>query len=163
MTVSRVEGRGAAIIQGVTAFKAEMQEPETTSPLLKDLNERKERAKNALERSRRALQAIDKYMGNISIEHLDISKLGESMEIYDNTEEKWEDKILQLQSEIETLGTQINQEEERLESAGEHKKLRTKVVMGLVVDSPADLEIILIYGMSTVSKIFHRIPLSIHV
>ncbi|KAH9475079.1 Protein F37C4.5 [Psilocybe cubensis] len=144
----RVEGRGSAIIQGVTSFKAEMKDPDTSSPLLEELNVKKERAKNALERCNRALQAINKYMGNISIEHLDISKLGEAMEIYDTTEEKWDDKIIQLKREFETLETQITEESDRLEKSGENKKLRTKVVMGLVANHPADLEIIVIYAVS---------------
>ncbi|PPQ85972.1 hypothetical protein CVT25_001670 [Psilocybe cyanescens] len=143
-----VEGRGAAIIQGVTAFKAEMEEPKETSPLLEELNAKKERANNALQRCRKALQAVDKYMGNISIEHLDVSKLGEAMDIYDTTEEKWDDKILEIQKELEGIKASINQETDRLENTVENKKLRTNVVVGLIADSPAELEITLIYAVS---------------
>lgn len=124
-----------------------MEEPKETSPLLEELNAKKERANNALQRCRKALQAVDKYMGNISIEHLDVSKLGEAMDIYDTTEEKWDDKILEIQKELEGIKASINQETDRLENTVENKKLRTNVVVGLIADSPAELEITLIYGM----------------
>ncbi|KAF8874253.1 hypothetical protein CPB84DRAFT_1853669 [Gymnopilus junonius] len=67
----RVEGRGAALIQG-------------------ELKIKEAKAKHALERCKKAIGSIDQYMGNISVEHLDISKLGKAMDIYDTTEDKWD-------------------------------------------------------------------------
>ncbi|PPQ90359.1 hypothetical protein CVT25_007761 [Psilocybe cyanescens] len=47
-----------------------------------------EQATNALQHSNKVLQAIDKYIGKISIERIDIDKLGEPMNIYDTTDKK---------------------------------------------------------------------------
>ncbi|PPQ90355.1 hypothetical protein CVT25_007757 [Psilocybe cyanescens] len=144
----RVEGRGPAVIQDVTVYTVPIERPDSSSPLLKELDNKKEKMNNVLKRCRKALEAIDKYMNNISIESLDISKLGEAMDIYDTTEQKWDERIIDIKKEMENIDSQIIQETERLEKLVENKKLRTNVAMGLFTESPAEVEIILIYAVS---------------
>jgi hypothetical protein len=122
---------------------------------LDELDGKKVIAKNTLERCKKALKAIDAYVDKLDVEHLDISKLGEAMDIYDSTEEKWEKKIILIEKEIASLDMQISDEELRLEKKIGNKKLRTQVVVGLYAESAAELEITLIYG----AFIWHISPL----
>jgi len=139
---------GPAIIQGVTACKVDMQEPDDTSPLLEELEDKKLRAVNAIERCKKTLKAIDNYIDKLDIEHLDISGLGEAMETYASTEEEWEDKIILVEKEVVSLDKKIREEELRLEKQVGNKKLRTQVVVGLYAESAGDVEITVIYGAS---------------
>ncbi|PPQ67434.1 hypothetical protein CVT26_007228 [Gymnopilus dilepis] len=128
----RVEGRGAAVIQGVTAFKQGLQAPDETSPLLDELKVKKAKVGHAIERCKKAIGAVDAYMGNISVEHLDISKLGEAMDIYDTTEEKWDSKVLELEEELRAIEGQIEAEKKRLKESGGNRQLRTVVASAAV-------------------------------
>ncbi|KAF8881696.1 hypothetical protein CPB84DRAFT_237037 [Gymnopilus junonius] len=144
----RVEGRGAALIQGVTAFKDKVRTPDETSPLLKELKIKEAKAKHALERCKKAIGSIDQYMGNISVEHLDISKLGEAMDIYDTTEDKWDSKMFDLEEELEAIEKQIEVERKRLGASVGNKKLRTVVAIDLYAADPAELKVNLLYAVS---------------
>ena len=139
---------GLVIIQGVTASKVDMQEPDDTSPLLEELEDKKLRAVNTLERCKKTLKAIDTYIEKLDVEHLDISGLGEAMETYDSTEEKWEDKIILIKKEIISLDKKIKEEGLRLEKQVGNKKLRTQVMVGLYAESAGEVEITVIYGAS---------------
>ncbi|KIM43920.1 hypothetical protein M413DRAFT_25436 [Hebeloma cylindrosporum] len=147
----RVESIGPAIIQGVTASKVDIQEREDTSPLLDELEDKKLKTENTLERCRKALKAIDTYVGKLDVEHLEISKLGEAMDVYDSTGEEWEDKIILVKKEIVSLNKKIKAEELRLEGKVGNKKLRTQVVVGLYAESAGEVEITVIYAVSHAS------------
>jgi DNA repair exonuclease SbcCD ATPase subunit len=123
-----------------------MQEPDDTSPLLDELKDKKLRAMNTLERCKKALKAIDTYIDKLVVEHLDISRLGEAMDIYDSTEEGWEDKIILLNKEIVSLDKKIEEEESRLRKQVGSKKLRTQVMVGLYAELAGEVEITVIYG-----------------
>ncbi|KDR71602.1 hypothetical protein GALMADRAFT_127088 [Galerina marginata CBS 339.88] len=147
----RVEGRGPAIIQGVTISKTPKQQADKTSPLLQELNDNKFRLQGTLERCKKALHAIESYMGKISMEHLDISKLGDAMDVYDTTEEKWDNKILEVSKEISAINTQIEKETKRLQENVPNNKLRTQVAMGLFATETAELQVNLIYAVNHAS------------
>ncbi|KAF8900862.1 hypothetical protein CPB84DRAFT_1815328 [Gymnopilus junonius] len=147
----RVEGKGPAIIQGVTASKVDMQQPDRTSPLMEELRDKKDKVQNALDRCKKAINVIDSYMDNISIEHLDVSKLGEAMDVYDTTEEKWDGKVHDLEKELKLVNDQIVNETKRLESVVGNRKLRTQVIIDLVAMEAAELGINLIYAVSHAS------------
>ncbi|KAF8961396.1 hypothetical protein BDZ97DRAFT_1759956 [Flammula alnicola] len=102
----RVEGRGPATILGVSSSTMERGKPQQTSPRLDELNAKKAKVKNALSRCKKARKALDNYIGKIDIQHLDVSKLGEAMDVYDTTEEKWDDKIVVIALSA-TLGAEI--------------------------------------------------------
>ena len=143
---SRVEGKGPATIHGVTSSKLEMEEFPDTSPAMYQLSQNEEKTANALARGKKVAQSIDKYMEKLDVEHLDISKLGEAMDIYDATQEKWDDKILQLVQKIEDIKTEKEAELDRLTDQGINKKLRTQAVIGLFAERDAEIELFLIYG-----------------
>ena len=144
----RVEATGPAIIQGVTASKVDMQEPDDTSPLLEELEDKRLKAVNTIERCKKTLKAIDTYIDKLEVEHLDISGLGEAMDIYNSTEERWEDKIILVKKEIVLLDKKIEEEKLRLQKQVGSKKLRTQVVVGLYAELAGEVEITVIYGAS---------------
>ena len=144
----RVEAIGPAIIQGVTASKVDLQEPENTSPLLEELKDKRLRAVNTVERYKKTLKAIDTYIDKLNVEHLDISALGKAMDIYNTTEEGWENKITLVEKEIVSLDKKIEEEKLRLEKQVGNKRLRTQIVVGLYAETAGEVEIIVIYGTS---------------
>jgi len=143
----RVDGHGPATIQGVTSYKAERTEPESTSPRLEELKSKKERAQNTSKRAKKATEAIDAYMAQLDASNLDISKLGEAMDVYDTTGEKWGGKTLGIEKEIEVLDEQISKELEALENKVLNKKLRGVIVLDLYSDEGGDVSVNVIYGM----------------
>jgi uncharacterized protein YukE len=123
-----------------------MEECPDTSPVMNQLSQNEEKAANALARCKKVAQSIDKYMEKLDVEHLDISKLGEAMDVYDATQEKWDDKILQLIQKIEDIKTEKEAESDRLTDQGINKKLRTQAVIELFAERDAEIELFLIYG-----------------
>jgi len=152
--VIRVEGHGAATIQGVISYKAEMAEPDSSSPHLSDLENKKEQAQCALKRARKVTGAIDAYMAGLDASKLDISKLGDAMDVYDEAGEKWGSKALNLEKEIEALDKEISKEREGLGNQIVNKKLRGVVILDLFADQGGDVSINLIYG------VYHRVPIT---
>lgn len=146
MDLLRVEGRGPCIIQGVASSKREMDDYAETSELLERLKQQKTDMDNALARSRKALKAIDTYMDKLDAQNLDISKLGEAMDIYDTTGQKWDNNITAMEKEKRVIEASIEAEHARLQDTVTDKKLRVEVVVSLFADSDAEVEIILIYG-----------------
>jgi len=144
----RVEVIGPAIIQGVTPSKVDMKQPDDTSPLLEELEDKRLRAENTIERCKKTLKAIDTYIDKLNVEHLDISELGNAMDIYDSTEEGWENKITLVEKEIVLLDKKIEEEKLRLQKQVGDKRLRTQVVVGLYAESAGEVEITVIYGVS---------------
>ncbi|KAF8813462.1 hypothetical protein BYT27DRAFT_7158363 [Phlegmacium glaucopus] len=144
----RVEGKGPAIIHGVTSSKVKMAELPDSSPLLDELYAKEDKAANALARCKKAVESIEGYVGKLNVEHLDISKLGEAMDVYDITREKWDDKILRLVQEIEDIRAQKEAERVRLGDSGIDNKLRTQAVIGLYAEQAAEIDIYLIYAVS---------------
>ena len=124
-----------------------MAEPDRSSPRLDDLEKKKEQAQNALKRARKATGAIDAYMTGLDASKLDISKLGEAMDVYDEAGEKWGGKALNLEKEIEALDKEISKEREGLGNKIINKKLRGVVIIDLFSDQGGDMSINLIYGV----------------
>jgi DNA repair ATPase RecN len=141
-----VEGKGPATIHGVTSSKLEMEESPDTSPALYKLSQDEEKAANALARCKKVAQSIDKYMEKLDVEHLDVSKLGEAMDVYDATQEKWDDKILQLLQKIKDIEKEKEAELDLLKEQGINEELRTQAVIELFAEGDAEIELFLIYG-----------------
>ena len=142
----RVEGKGPATIHGVTSSKLEMKRDPQISPLMDELFQKEVKAANALARCKKVVQSIEEYMGKLDVEHLDILKLGEAIDVYDITQEKWDDKIFRLEHEIKDIQDKKEDELERLRDQGINKKLRTQAVIGLFAERAAEMEIFLTYG-----------------
>jgi len=142
-----VEGRGGAVIQGVTAFKdSNIDAARPMSVHLVEFTRERSRLRNEKERAANARDVVDSYMKNITVEHLDVTKLGETMEVYDTTYAKWENKVLMLDEQLRLLGEKIKTEEDRLKIGDIPIKLKTKVVIDLYAEVENELEIFLIYG-----------------
>ena len=125
-----------------------MKEPDDTSPLLEELEDKRLKAVNTIERYKKTLKAIDTYIDKINVEHLDISTLGKAMDIYNSTEEGWENKITLVEKEIVSLDKNIEEEKLRLEKQVGNKKLRTQIEVGLYAETAGEVEITVIYGTS---------------
>lgn len=148
-----MEARGPVTIQGVMSSKREMADLVETSELLERLKKQEMDAENALARSYKALKAIDAYIDKLDAQSLDISKLGEAMEIYDNTGQKWDDNIIILEKKKKVIGDEIDAEEARLQETVTDKKLRVEVTVSLFAESDAEVEITLIYGQNLLQKV----------
>ena len=85
-------------------------------------------------------------MEKLDVEHLDISKLGEAMDVYDATQEKWDDKTLQLIQKIKDIEKETEAELDLLKDQGINKKLRSQAVIELFAERDAEIELFLIYG-----------------
>ncbi|KAF9557522.1 hypothetical protein CPC08DRAFT_710326 [Agrocybe pediades] len=149
----RVEGRGSAIIKGVSAFKAERkdEDEDLSSEVLDKLNEQRQRIASSKGRAEKARKVIGSYVGSIAVEHLDISKLGEAVDVYYSTDEKWDNKIRELEEEIKSLDQRIKAESDEISKPEIPVKLRTKVVIDVYADAENDLDIILVYAVSNAS------------
>ncbi|KAF8150953.1 hypothetical protein B0H34DRAFT_665975 [Crassisporium funariophilum] len=147
----RVEGRGAVTIHGVASSKLEMEDAPTTSIALSEISEKELKAESALERCKKASKSIQDYMSKLDVQYLDITKLGDAMDIYDNTQEKWDEKIIKIESALDAMKEARRVEEEKLANKGVNKKLRTQAVIGLFAEQEAEVEMILIYMVSHAS------------
>ena len=114
--------------------------------MLEELEDKRLKAVNTIERYKKTLRAIDTYINKLNVEHLDISELGNAMDIYDSTEEEWENKITLVEKEIVSLDKEIEKEKLGLEKQVGNKKLRTQVVVGLYAEMAGEVEITVIYG-----------------
>lgn len=85
-------------------------------------------------------------MKNITVEHLDVAKLGEAMEVYDTTYAKWETKVLALDDQLRVLEEEVKNEGKKVKTGDIPIKLRTKVVIDLFAEAESEMDIILIYG-----------------
>ncbi|KAF4622102.1 hypothetical protein D9613_009536 [Agrocybe pediades] len=147
----RVQGRGPVIIKGVSAFKAGRSaatEGKFSSDLLDTLTDKRQRIVNAKERAEKARLVIGRYMDGITIEHLDISKLGEATDVYDETDGKWEEKIWSLEDQLRDVDRNIREEKDKLSQGEIPVKLRTRVVLDLHAAVETELDIVLIYAVS---------------
>jgi len=117
-----------------------------TSTRSAELSQEKSRIQKEKERAVKARDVIDSYMKNITIEHLDVAKLGEAMEVYDTTYAKWETKVLALDDQLRVLEEEVKNEGKKVKTGDIPIKLRTKVVIDLFAEAESEMDIILIYG-----------------
>lgn len=78
--------------------------------------------------------------------HLDISKLGEVVDTYDTMEEKWDDRLAQLELELDAISEEIRDEKNHLQAkASSNLNMRTRVAIQLVATA-GEVEIDISYG-----------------
>ncbi|RDB30474.1 Protein F37C4.5 [Hypsizygus marmoreus] len=149
----RVEGRGSATIHDVTIStmpplkRSEM----LSSPVLIRLHRDKQRTENALARCKKALEYVDGYMKSLKIENLDVSKIGTVTDTYDETAEKLNDRVIELDLRLENIDAEILDEEMRREANMKKDKLRLKASIGVFAEQEGLIEIVLIYAVRAAS------------
>ncbi|KAJ7064632.1 hypothetical protein C8F01DRAFT_1127536 [Mycena amicta] len=143
----RVEGRGAATIHDVTVSAAKGEHVPTTSPELTALLKKKEQTKNALTRCEKSVVSLEQYLGSLTVEHLDWSKIENVMDSYNSTGEKLDAKRSELTEQLRTLDGDIERERERIAVPHENDELRIKAAIGVFAEQAGDVEIALIYAV----------------
>ncbi|KAJ6498209.1 hypothetical protein DFH09DRAFT_1446849 [Mycena vulgaris] len=121
----RVEGRGAATIHDVTVSKIA----------------------NALAQCQKALASLAQYLGSLSVQHLEVSKLENVLESYEASGERLNAKKSEFTQELRIVETTIVVERAQITAPHENDRLRMKAAIGLFAQAAGDLEIALIYAV----------------
>ncbi|KAJ7149203.1 hypothetical protein C8R43DRAFT_925110 [Mycena crocata] len=143
----RVEGRGAATIHDVTVSMAKGEHVASTSPKLRELLDKREKKSNALTRCEKALAALQQYLGSLTVQHLEVSKLENVLENYESTGERLDAKKAELTEELRLLDADISAERAAIAVPHENDKLRTKAAIGVFAQKEGNVEIALIYAV----------------
>ncbi|KAH6888799.1 hypothetical protein BKA70DRAFT_1442860 [Coprinopsis sp. MPI-PUGE-AT-0042] len=102
----RVEGRGNATISDVTVALPIAKKPDT-DPKVAALKEELERTGNTLERTRSLLSSTEKYLESATAQYVDVSKLKEVTQNYEETAKRLDDEIIKLKKERSELEQKI--------------------------------------------------------
>ncbi|KIL55789.1 hypothetical protein M378DRAFT_45643, partial [Amanita muscaria Koide BX008] len=92
----RVEGRGLATIHDVTVWVMPASSELEIPAALSDLEERKKRIENALERNKKMNRAAESYLFMLQVGQVKADELDKLLEGYDMVGTKLDDKILDL-------------------------------------------------------------------
>ncbi|KDR71858.1 hypothetical protein GALMADRAFT_126825 [Galerina marginata CBS 339.88] len=142
----RVEGRGAGIIHDVSVAFAPPVKPPTTSEALSALLSKKEELDYSIARCKRCLQGLEKYLGTLNVNHVEVSQVSAVVDNYDTTTAKFETRIMQLEKELVDVEAAIQTEKTNLQSQGALKpQLRKVATIGFFADQAGEFEIRLIY------------------
>lgn len=68
------------------------------------------------------------------------------MGTYDTVTEKWDDKILDLEKELENLEREIKLEREKLIAPGYDENLNVKVAITIHTETGGEVDITVVYG-----------------
>ncbi|KAJ7149159.1 hypothetical protein C8R43DRAFT_504406 [Mycena crocata] len=143
----RVEGRGAATIHDVTVSMAKGERVSRSSPRLSDLLKRRETKTHALMRCEKSLSALEQYMGSLTVQHLEVSKLEDVLEKYESTGERLDAKKAELTEELRALDAEIGIERAAIALPHENDRLRTTAAIGVFAQKEGNVEIVLVYAV----------------
>ncbi|KIM37386.1 hypothetical protein M413DRAFT_273699 [Hebeloma cylindrosporum] len=145
----RVEGRGAATIHDVTISTITPPPIPTSSPLLVELLSKQKRVEKALERTLKSLSSLETYLSSLKAEHLQVTKLQEVVEQYDVTAGGLDEKVTELEKELNETEEAIKDEKQRLAGPTGNEKLNLKATIGVFADSEGEIKIALIYAVNS--------------
>jgi hypothetical protein len=143
----RVEGRGAATIHDVTISHIPEPDIPSTSPVLKALQAKKQRTFKALQRCKKAIQSIEAYLDTLNVQHIDMAKLGQVVADYDGTAEQLDERLLELEQQLNDIEEEMEAESAKLRGTTANEKLNLRAAIGVFAESGGEVEIALIYGM----------------
>jgi chromosome segregation ATPase len=118
----------------------------TSSPKLTELLSTRAKAANALTRCEKALASLEQYLGSLTVQHLEVSRLDNVLEHYEATGARLDVKKAELTAELLRLDTEISLERTRIAVPHEDSKLRMQATIGVFAQAEGDVEIALIYG-----------------
>jgi hypothetical protein len=145
-TGCRIEGRGAATIHDVTVSMDKGEQVATSSPKLTELLNKREKTANALTRCDKALTSLEQYLGSLTVQHLEVSKLADVLDSYDSTGERLDAKKAALTEELRLIDTAVVGERAQLAVPHKDNRLRMKAAIGVFAQVAGNVEIALIYG-----------------
>ena len=126
---------------------AEKVQPPTTSETLVGLLAKKEEVDQALERTRKCLKGLERYLETLDVNHVNFSQLSGIMDNFEASTAKYDAQHLTLKKELHDIEEAIETEKARLQSIGqEDSRLRKMATIGLFADKEGGFEIRLIYG-----------------
>ncbi|KAJ8497000.1 hypothetical protein ONZ45_g12224 [Pleurotus djamor] len=145
----RVEGRGAATIQGVTITNKPPPPPPATSATLEALRESKAEKERALERCQKAITSLESYLSSIKSNQVTGAAAWELLDGYETQGEKLDARFLQLEEEIKKVNENIEAEAKALGSTDKGDDKLTKVAtIDLFAEAEANVTLILTYAVT---------------
>ncbi|KAF9532401.1 hypothetical protein CPB83DRAFT_847799 [Crepidotus variabilis] len=143
----RVEGRGAATIHDVTISTITPPEKPTTSTNLTGLFVKQKQAEKALARVQKSLSSLETYLGSLNAEHIGVAKLREVVQSYDATAGELDERVTQLEKQLEEIKEAITKEKELLGGPTQNERLNLKASIGVFADFEGEVKIALIYAV----------------
>ncbi|PPQ70045.1 hypothetical protein CVT26_013369 [Gymnopilus dilepis] len=130
----KVEGRGAATIH----------DPD-------DSTLQKKRTEKALARTLKSLASLEGYITSVKAENLDASKLKETVHHYESTAEELDEKVSELELELQKIEDAIIEETKDSTGPEYNEKLNLKATISIFADVEGEVEIALVYGVKNAS------------
>ncbi|KAF9012156.1 hypothetical protein BDZ89DRAFT_1077476 [Hymenopellis radicata] len=149
----RVEGKGSATIHDVTVSMAPSDTKATTSDVLQELLDKKQRIAGALKRAELSIGSLQTYLNSFDASRFEGKLLGDQIENYEAVAERLDERVMQLRKDEAATDAEIVVERQRL-SAGtidEDAALRMKVGVGVFAAAAGPVDLILIYGVTSAS------------
>ncbi|KAH6893667.1 hypothetical protein BKA70DRAFT_1200978 [Coprinopsis sp. MPI-PUGE-AT-0042] len=141
----RVEGKGSATITDVTISPPAAKKADTADPKIAALKEELERTVNALGRTRSLVSSTEKYLQSATAQYVDVSKLKEVTQNYEEAAKRLDDEIIKLKKERSELEQRI--QVEGIRSVSETRRT-VAVSIAVVSEQDSDVELIIIYAVS---------------
>ncbi|TDL13136.1 hypothetical protein BD410DRAFT_833371, partial [Rickenella mellea] len=151
VVISVVEGRGAATIHDVTVSYTPTPPAVTTSPALNASLLKKERTQKAIERCKKSLASLETYIGTLNVERIDVSQIGSAVDKYDTEATKLDDKLLDLEKQLQEADQEIQDERKKLTGPGRNVQLGLQASIGVFAELEGEVEIALIYAVANAS------------
>lgn len=147
----RVEGRGQATLHDVSISEIPHSNSSyDTSPLLDSLLDRKAVHEKSLDRAKKNLNSLEKFMSTLNAQYTNPADLAQALDHYDETAAIWDGKALRLQRELDKLDREIKAEKDRLKNESTKEgMLNIKVSVNVFAHSEGVLEILLIYAVES--------------
>ncbi|KAH6907626.1 hypothetical protein BKA70DRAFT_1189603 [Coprinopsis sp. MPI-PUGE-AT-0042] len=143
----RVEGRGEATIHDVSVSPMQDTPTPTSSAKLVVLEAELTKTTKALERAKKALLSVNKYLESLDTHHTDVGKLQDIVDSYDIAAEKLDDKITELEAALTRLEKSIEEEKKALSGPKDDDKLKLKATIEVFAKVEGEVEIALVYAV----------------
>ncbi|KAH6911805.1 hypothetical protein BKA70DRAFT_862855 [Coprinopsis sp. MPI-PUGE-AT-0042] len=143
----RVEGKGEATIHDVTVSRMKDTPALESSEKLVELQAELTKTTKALERAKKALLSVNKYLESLDTQHTDVGKLQNVVDSYDVAAEKLDEKITELETAQGRLEKAIEEEKKALSGPKDDDKLKLKATIEVFAKVEGEVEIALIYAV----------------
>jgi hypothetical protein len=147
-----VEGRGAATIHDVALSAMPPLPVVTTSSKLEGLLSKKIQTQDALTRCKKSLAFLEGYLGTLNVQHIDIAELARVISSYDATGKDLDDKVRELEKELNGIDEEIKVERSELAGPGRIDRLGQRATIGVFANTGGEVEIVLVYGTSDTKR-----------
>ncbi|KAJ8519109.1 hypothetical protein ONZ45_g3932 [Pleurotus djamor] len=144
----RVEGRGAATIQGVTIVNKTTPPPATTSEALQALEKSKQVTDRALNRCKKAIASLESYLATLKADEVGGVAAWDLLDGYEAQGEKLDARLLTLEAEAKKINEDIQKEKKSLVAGYKVDDKLTKIAtIDLFADVEASVTLVLIYAV----------------